>query len=209
MRTTIGFDLDMTLIDTRPGFRATLAALGDELGVALPLDDLSERLGPPLDATLAPYVDAAHLPAAIARFRVLYVDHAIAPVPVLPGAHEALAAVHDRGGRVVLVTGKYAPNARRHVDHLGLAVDVLHGEVWGVGKAAALRAEGAAAYVGDHVHDVEGARAAGVLSVSVPSGGCDAAELRAAGTDVVLTDLADLAAWLDTGWPGGLAATGR
>ena len=111
--------------------------------------------------------------------------------------------------RVVLVTGKYAPNARRHVEHLGLAVDVLHGEVWGVGKADALRAEGAVAYVGDHVHDVEGARAAGVLSVSVPSGGCDAAELRAAGTDVVLTGLADLAAWLDTGWPGGLATTGR
>lgn len=209
MSTTIGFDLDMTLIDTRPGFRATLAALGDELGVALPLDDLSERLGPPLDATLGPYVDAALLPAAIARFRVLYVDHAIAPVPVLRGAHEALAAVHDRGGRVVLVTGKYAPNARRHVDHLGLAVDVLHGEVWGVGKAAALRAEGAVAYVGDHVHDVEGARAAGVLSVSVPSGGCDAAELRAAGTDVVLTDLADLAGWLDVRWPGGLAPAGR
>jgi phosphoglycolate phosphatase len=208
MSTTIGFDLDMTLIDTRPGFRATLAALGAELGVELPLDALSERLGPPLDATLGPYVDAALLPAAIDRFRVLYVDHAIDPVPVLPGAHEALAAVHDRGGRVVLVTGKYAPNAQRHVDHLGLAVDVLHGEVWGVGKADSLRAEGAVAYVGDHVHDVDGARAAGVLSVSVPSGGCGADELRAAGTDVVLPDLAGLAAWLDDRWPGGLA-TGR
>ena len=28
----VGFDLDMTLIDTVPGFSATLEALGDELG---------------------------------------------------------------------------------------------------------------------------------------------------------------------------------
>ncbi len=206
MGITIGFDLDMTLIDTRPGFRATLAALGAELGLSLPLDELAGRLGPPLDATLGPYVDVERLPAAIDRFRELYVDHAIGPVPVLPGAHEALAAVHDRGGRVVLVTGKYAPNARRHLDHLGLVVDVLHGEVWGVGKAAALRAEGALAYVGDHVHDVEGARAAGVLSVSVATGGCEPAELLAAGTDVVLPALVDLASWLDDRWPGGSAS---
>ena len=32
----VGFDLDMTLIDTVPGFSATLTALADELGVDLP-----------------------------------------------------------------------------------------------------------------------------------------------------------------------------
>ncbi len=44
---------------------------------------------------------------------------------------------------------------------------------------------GAAVYVGDHVHDVEGAHAAGALSVSVLTGGWTEAELREAGTDVV------------------------
>ena len=32
----VGFDLDMTLIDTAPGFRDVLAALGAELGVEFP-----------------------------------------------------------------------------------------------------------------------------------------------------------------------------
>ena len=32
----VGFDLDMTLIDTVPGFTATLEALGRELGVDVP-----------------------------------------------------------------------------------------------------------------------------------------------------------------------------
>ena len=39
---------------------------------------------------------------------------------------------------------------------------MLEGWVWGVGKADVLRREGASIYVGDHVHDVEGALAADV-----------------------------------------------
>jgi hypothetical protein len=68
--------------------------------------------------------------------------------------------------------------------------------VWGLGKAAVLRREAATMYVGDHVHDVEGALAAGVLSVSVLTGGCTREELVAAGTHVVLDDLAAFPAWL-------------
>ncbi|MGB0102533.1 MAG: HAD hydrolase-like protein, partial [Nocardioides sp.] len=71
------------------------------------------------------------------------------------------------------------------------------GWVWGVGKAAVLRSEGAAVYVGDHVHDVEGALAAGVLSVSVLTGGCTREELLAAGTHAVLDDLSEFPAWLE------------
>lgn len=193
----VGFDLDMTLIDTVPGFAATLEALGTELGVELPIAELTERLGPPLDVILGPYLPADRLAEAGDRFRALYPDLAVTSVPVLPGAHEALAAVRRHGGRTLLVTGKHAPNAQRHVDHLGLDVDHLEGWVWGVLKGRALREHGAQVYVGDHVHDVEGAHAAGVTSVSVLTGGCDEAELRAAGTDVVLPDLRAFPAWLD------------
>ena len=45
----VGFDLDMTLIDTRPGFAACLTALGEEAGVEFDVASLVERLGPPLD----------------------------------------------------------------------------------------------------------------------------------------------------------------
>jgi len=192
----VGFDLDMTLIDTRPGFAATLLALGDELGVVLPAEEMTQRLGPPLDLMLDGYVAAEAIPAAIDRFRELYVDHSITPVPAFPGAHESLAAVRELGGRIVLVTGKYGPNAQRHVDHLSFDIDHLEGKVWGVGKGDVLRRHAATMYVGDHVHDVEGALAAGILSVSVLTGGCDADELWAAGTHVVLPDLTAFPAWL-------------
>ncbi|WP_395659533.1 HAD hydrolase-like protein [Nocardioides sp.] len=193
----VGFDLDMTLIDTVPGFADVLRALGAELDVDFPVEEMTARLGPPLDLLLAPYLDEAAIPAAGDRFRELYPDHAIATVPALTGAHEAIAAVRRHGGRVVVVTGKYPDNARRHLDHLGFDVDHLEGWVWGVGKADALRREGATVYVGDHVHDVEGALAAGALSVSVLTGGCTREELLGAGTHVVLESLGEFPAWLE------------
>ena len=193
----VGFDLDMTLIDTVPGFAAVLRVLGEELGVDLPVGDMVRRLGPPLEHLLAPHLPAEAVGPAGDRFRALYPEHAVASVPALPGAHEALAAVRAHRGRTLLVTGKFPANAQRHVDHLRLDVDHVEGWVWGVGKADVLRREGALAYVGDHVHDVEGARAAGALSVSVLTGGCTRDELVDAGTDVVLDDLTGFPAWLD------------
>ena len=61
----VGFDLDMTLIDTVPGFGATLRALGEELGVEFPIDDLTSRLGPPLDQTLALHLPGEQVAAAV------------------------------------------------------------------------------------------------------------------------------------------------
>jgi uncharacterized protein len=194
---TVGFDLDMTLIDTVPGFARVLEALGAELGVEFPVAELTSKLGPPLDLMLGPHLAAEAIGPAVDRFRAIYPAHAIETVPVLPGAPEAVAAVRHHRGRVVVVTGKFGPNAELHLEHLGLDVDLLVGKVWGVGKAEVLRREGVSVYVGDHVHDVEGALAAGVLSVSVLTGGCTRQELLDAGTHAVLESLEEFPAWLD------------
>ena len=193
----VGFDLDMTLIDTVVGFAATLEVLGGELGVAFPIEEMTTKLGPPLELLLEPHLPAEDIAPAADRFREIYPDLAVAPVPAFPGAVEALAAVRRQHGRIVLVTGKHTPNAQLHVDHLGLDVDVVEGRVWGAGKGDVLRRHDADVYVGDHVHDVEGARSAGITSVSVLTGGCTREELERAGTDVVLADLTEFPAWLD------------
>ncbi|MGH3332208.1 MAG: ATP-dependent sacrificial sulfur transferase LarE [Nocardioidaceae bacterium] len=197
-RLVVGFDLDMTLIDTRSGFAATLAQLALETDVELDVDAMSAKLGPPLDLMLEPYYPAEQLDGLVARFREHYAKHAIGSTPALDGAHDALSAVRRLGGETVLVTGKFTPNAALHVEELAFDIDHLVGEVWGVGKAAVLREHGASIYVGDHFGDVEGALAAGALSVSVLTGGCTEEELRAAGTHVVLRSLAEFPAWLES-----------
>ena len=116
----------------------------------------------------------------------------------MPGAAEAVKAVTHRGGRAVVVTAKYAANARAHLDALGIEVSAVVGDLWSTAKAAALQELGAEVFVGDHLGDIAGARAADALSVAVATGPISAEDLAAAGADVVLPDLTRFPEWLDS-----------
>jgi phosphoglycolate phosphatase len=183
----VGFDLDMTLLDTRPGIAATYRALSARTGVHVDADLAVSRLGPPLSQEMARWFPADEVPAAIETYRGLYPEHAIPASVPLPGAVEAVAAVRAAGLSAVVVTAKLTRFAVMHLRHVGIEVDEVIGDLWAEGKAEPLR--GGLAYVGDHVGDVRAARAAGVRSVAVATGPCSPDELRDAGADDVLTDL--------------------
>ncbi|MEU3553559.1 HAD family hydrolase [Streptomyces fragilis] len=193
---TVGFDLDMTLIDSRPGIHACYTELSARTGTFVDADLAVTRLGPPLETELAYWFPEERITEIAGVYREMYPRYAIAPTLAMPGAREAVDAVRAAGGRAVVVTAKYEPNAKLHLAHLGIDADAVIGGLWAEAKAEALRAEGATVYVGDHVGDVLGARRAGALSVGVASGPCPAGELRAAGADVVLADLSEFPAWL-------------
>ena len=198
MGPVVGFDLDMTLLDTRPGIAATYRALVDATGVPVDVDLAVSRLGPPLEHELANWFPAGEIAAAVGTYRTLYRTLAIEPSLPLPGAAAAVAAVHAAGGRVVVITAKREPLARLHLDHVGLVVDQLIGDVFADGKQRALRTVRAEVYVGDHVADMRAAVGAGpgVTAVGVVTGPCDAGELTAAGAAVVLGSLLELPPWL-------------
>ncbi|UXY20528.1 HAD family hydrolase [Streptomyces cynarae] len=195
---TVGFDLDMTLIDSRPGIHACYQALSARTGTYIDADLAVTRLGPPLAEELVNWFPVEEIDAVADLYREMYPTIAIAATPALPGAREAIDAVRAAGGRAIVVTAKYEPNAKLHLEHLGIEPDAVIGDLWAERKAEALLDHGAAVYVGDHTGDVRGARAAGAHSVAVATGPCDADELRAAGADVVLADLTEFPAWLAT-----------
>jgi phosphoglycolate phosphatase len=205
---TVGFDLDMTLIDSRPGIKAAYAALAAETGTVIDCDLVVSRLGPPLEEELGNWYPQERVTEVTARYRELYLVHAVTGTEAMPGAREAVAAVHGLGGRVVVVTAKHERSAELHVTHLGLGADRVIGRLWAEGKAAALREHGAAVYVGDHVGDVRGAHAAGALSVGVATGPCGPEELAAAGAHVVLGDLTEFPSWLESWAEGRTAGAG-
>jgi len=192
----VGFDLDMTLIDSRPGIAAALDALSAETGVEIDSAAAVSRLGPPLDDELVLWFPADEVAEMADRFRALYPHLAVEPTAAMLGAREAVDAVHRHGGRVVVVTAKYEPNARLHLDHLGIEADEVVGWRYGPAKGDALREHGATVYVGDHLADIEGARVAGAVSVAVPTGPISAEDLRSAGADIVLADLREFDGWL-------------
>ncbi|WP_415925316.1 HAD family hydrolase [Streptomyces sp. ME19-01-6] len=193
---TVGFDLDMTLIDSRPGIKAAFEALSAATGTFVDADLAISRLGPPLEQELAHWFPKGRIDEVGELYRTLYPEYAIAPTAAMPGARESVAAVQGAGGRAVVVTAKHEPNAKLHLSHLGIEADAVVGWLWAEAKAEALREYGASVYVGDHTGDVRGARTAGALSVAVATGPCGAEELRAAGADVVLDDLTAFPEWL-------------
>jgi phosphoglycolate phosphatase len=196
MTFTVGFDLDMTLIDSRPGIHACYVALSQRTGTFIDADLAVTRLGPPLVEELGHWFPEEQIPAMTALYRELYQAIAITATPAMAGAREAMAAVREAGGRTMVVTAKYEPSAKLHLSHLGIEPDVVVGDLWAEQKAQALREYAAGVYVGDHVGDVRGARTAAALSVAVATGPCTADELRAAGADVVLADLSAFPDWL-------------
>ncbi|WP_153028974.1 HAD family hydrolase [Amycolatopsis sp. YIM 10] len=199
MGITVGFDLDMTLIDPRPGMVAALDTLAEESGLPLDGERFAANLGPPLDAVLRGFeAPEERIPGLVDRFREIYPEIVVPSTVALPGAHAALDAVHRAGGRTVVVTGKFGPNAALHIKALGFNVDVLVGELWSTGKAAALTEHGAEVYVGDHLGDINGALAAGAVAVGVTTGPCGRDELAEAGARVVFDSLEEFPAWFES-----------
>lgn len=196
---TVGFDLDMTLIDPRAGIVEVFDVLAAETGIPLDGRAFVTRLGPPLQHEFVRYgLDQVTIDALIARYRALTPPLVVPRTVAMPGAADAVKAVTSRGGRAVVVTAKFAPNAVAHLEHLGIEVDAVIGDLWSAAKAVALQEQGAEVFVGDHLGDITGARAADALAVGVATGPISADDLRAAGADVVLEDLTRFPEWLES-----------
>ncbi len=191
----VGFDLDMTLINSRPAILASFGEVGRATGTDIDLDAVDRRLGIKLDDELAFWFPPDHVAAAAEIYRRHYVRLAGRMTTVLPGAHEALAAVRAAGQRVVIITAKHPVSAGPSLQAAGLAADELFTLVHGPEKAAVLRRLRAAAYVGDTPPDMAAAVQAGVRAVGVATGSFTGEDLAGAGAEVVLDSLDGFPAW--------------
>ena len=200
-RAPVGFDLDMTLIDSRQAIIASFAGVAADTGVPIDPAAVDRRLGIKLEDELAYWFPADQVPPAVRIYREHYLRLGGPLTSVLPGAREALAAVRAAGARAVVITAKYELTARLSLDGVGLAADEIFADVHGPQKAAVLAGLGAGVYVGDTPADMAAAVQAGARAVGVTTGSFTDRELAAAGADLVLASLADfpaLYATLDT-----------
>ncbi len=193
---TVGFDLDLTLVDSRAGIVATMQAVLAGHGASVDDDAVAATIGIPLEDALAQWLPAGQVGAAAGRYRELYPVLGIPATTVLPGAAEALEAVRRESGRVVVVTAKAAHLAEATLAAVGLHVDDVAGHAYAAAKGVLLEERGAHVYVGDHVGDMVAAGVAGAAAVAVATGGTPREALRAQGADVVLDDLRAFPAWL-------------
>ena len=191
----VGFDLDMTLIDSRPAIMAAFAAMAGDMSVRVDLDAVDGRLGIKLEDELAYWFPPERIAAAADCYRRHYVRLAAEKTSALPGAREALAAVRAAGERAVIITAKHPVSVGPSLRAAGLTADELFTHVHGPEKAEVLRSLGAAAYVGDTPPDIAAGLSAGVRAIGVATGSFSAAELRRAGAELVLGTLEEFPAW--------------
>ncbi|MEI6569847.1 MAG: HAD hydrolase-like protein [Actinomycetes bacterium] len=185
----IGFDLDMTLIDSRPGVAHTFEALNRLLGTSIPGDQLSEQLGPTLETVLADYFPPEEIEGVCDQFRSIYADLGPKGSSLLPGALEAFEAVEAAGGKNLVITAKFEPNAHRCLDAVGLRAAHVVGWRHGPAKADALIEHSALAYVGDTPPDMHAALVAGITAMGVATGPWSANELMGEGANFVMASL--------------------
>ncbi len=206
--TVIGFDLDMTLVDSADAIVACVAHTCAVYGVET--DDAAVRatVGLPLDQVFPDLIPGVAYADALELYRAHYLSHGLAMQSLLPGAREALEAVTRDGFRVVVISAKKDSHVQAVLDTVGLEsfVDEVVGERFAETKADALRERGALVYIGDHVGDVVGALGAGAVAVAVATGPTSRADLVAAGADPVLDDLIGFLPWWDS-WVGSRVQT--
>jgi phosphoglycolate phosphatase len=173
---------------------------------ALALNGVDMRAGGEAEDMLEPF--SAELSAALQARHDL-----TSQGQLLPGATEALATVAKLDGTVqTVLTGNSRPTAMLKLHAFGLD-GFVDFDIGGYGseaypKGTLLRVarrragekhgvtfgEDATVYIADSPRDVDAARIGGARSLAVASGRAGVAELRDAGADAVLPDLADTAA---------------
>lgn len=186
--TAVLFDLDGTITDSASGITASLIHTLEELGRPTPRPaELLEFIGPPImDGFAALRIPEGDRQRALEIYRDEYQARGAFDSTLYPGMPELLATVRDSGIPIALATSKPEVQAKRILEHYGLADlftfigggsdDETRSEkedvvAWVLDH---LRADGIdlsnPVMVGDRTHDVIGARANGVPTISVEWG---------------------------------------
>ncbi len=192
------FDLDGTLTDAGPGIMNAAQVVLRQLGVDHPTsEELAAFVGPPVIDHLAECygVPESELARLVGVYRTYYSATGMYENSVYPGVTELLEALASSGRRLGVATSKVTETAVEVLDHFGLRswfevvggatadgarrrkTDVLRHTL----ELAGDPSPASVAMVGDRRHDIEAARAFGVMAIGALWGYGGRDELAAAG----------------------------
>ncbi len=188
------FDLDGTLVDSRPGIVHSLRETLTLHNIVLEADhDFTWCIGASLWKIFEHYLgttDQHVLSGAVAQYRHIYRDGPMFEYDIYDGVIDTLATIKSDGARICIATAKAHEYAREIIEVSKLApyIDHVYGsELDGrnVDKRDLLRhvlaeeriAAELSVMIGDRHHDIDGALANGVHAVGVRYGYGSAEEI--------------------------------
>jgi phosphoglycolate phosphatase len=204
------FDFDGTLADSYPAITASVNHVRSLYGLApLPEAEVRRHVGRGAAYLLDKTVPQGSLAADVEAYRAHHPSVLQSGTSLLPGAADALRALHGRGFRLGVCSNKPVAFTRELVTYLGVAPylnlvlgpeDVERPKPAPDMLRAALPRLGLDArevlYVGDMVVDIQTARAAGLAVWVVPTGSEERDALARARPDRLLSGLEELPALL-------------
>ena len=208
MYKTVLFNLDGTIIDSAEGIINSFSYTFRKLGLpSVPREEMGVFIGPPLLYSFETICGLSKDEArrAVEIYREYYREKGIYEIRVYEGIEELLKKLKESGKKVLLATSKYELYDLQIIERLGFAeyFDFAAGSLAGGERGTkaevieyALAAVGAekesTVMVGDRMHDIAGAKAAGIASIGVLFGYGTREELEANGASHIAADTREI-----------------
>lgn len=212
------FDLDGTLTDPKEGITNSVAYALKYYGIIENPDKLVPFIGPPLHESFMVYYGFEEDKAmeAVEKYREYFADRGIFENKLYLGTETLLKTLKAEGKKLALATSKPQVFAQQILEHFHIDsyFDVVAGsnldgsrtkksevieEVFA--RFAALNGQlpdkTEYVMVGDRLHDIEGAKAAGIESIGVTFGYGGRKELSEAGADFIADSFAEVKKRID------------
>lgn len=203
------FDLDGTLIDPKIGITQSVQYALKAFDIDEPdVNSLCKFIGPPLKDSFVHFYgfDEKRALQAVEKYRERYSDIGIFEAELYPGIDKLLLQLCTASKRLLVATSKPTVYARRILEHFkiidyfefvsGSELDntrTKKSEVIQYGlKQSRINDTGNALMIGDREYDIIGAKEVGIPSVGVLYGYGSYVELKNAGANFIIQDVAGL-----------------
>jgi len=165
----IGFDLDMTLIESSEAIvksvQATLREFNREKVV--PEVEIRQSVGVPISKSLEHWISGESARAAYEFYKKYYVENALHLTTAMPGALDLISQLSTEVIEYCIITAKDKDVAIAQLSFLGFPDSVVFGGRFGHQKTEAMIEYGCTHYVGDHLEDYKSAKKANVIFIGV------------------------------------------
>jgi phosphoglycolate phosphatase-like HAD superfamily hydrolase len=199
----IGFDLDLTLVDSSAGILETFKHILTKHGYITKVteQDILNTIGIPLEEAFKQLgVPEPSVEAITAEYRAVFNEIALPKITLMPHARECLDMLKDENSdngayKLVLISARKEESVLSICDALKIRdyFDIIKGGLHAEEKGELLSQQRASLYVGDTPGDMIAAKTAKCIAVGVTTGYNDAAALRKENDDAyIISNLSEL-----------------